>query len=249
MPFRKQRVDKQSKKMAQLKQQVIRRKTAPPKTLKTLDALPKTATMPNKDLARIAHKPQFPIIVTAYTVTSHLGDYYKKAIARFTRSCIKHDLKHIVYPLNGVGDWVKGCNLKPTVILDALETFKQPILWIDADAVILKHPAVFDNPSFDMALHVQGSGHWLSGTLYFSHNATSFVKEWKKVTTTSTPDEITLLNIYRNSNTKPKMHSLPPEYNQVVHAGTDLSKLVIGHYIRPDIAPSRGVKPILPSDL
>lgn len=233
--------------MAEIKPKVIQRKR---QTVQhTTQDVPKVAPMYNNDLNKIAHKPKFPIIVTAYTVTSHLGDYYKKAIARFTKSCIKHDLKHIVYPLNGVGDWVKGCNLKPTVILDALETFKQPILWIDADAVILKHPAAFDNPNFDMALHVQGSGHWLSGTLYFSNNVIDFVREWKNITTTSTPDEITLLNVYRNSANKPKMQPLPSEYNQVVHSGTDLNSLIIGHYIRPDIAPSRGVKPILPGEL
>jgi len=246
MPFRKQRITRNSKKLP-AKPTVINKA----KTAKTANISKSTAVtpMPNNGINEIAHKPNFPLIVTAYTVSSHLGDYYKRAVARFTKSCIKHDLKHIVYPLNQVGDWVKGCNLKPTVILDALQTFKQPILWIDADAVILRRPEIFDNVDFDMALHVQGSGHWLSGTLYFSTNAIDFVKDWKEVTTSSTPDEITLLNLYRNRANKPKMLALPKEYNQVVHAETDLKDLIIGHYIRPDIAPNRGVKSILPGEL
>ena len=210
---------------------------------------PPNNTLVGDMLKQIAHNPNFPIIVTAYTITSHLGDYYKKATARLTKSCIKHDLRHVVYPLKGVGNWVNGCNLKPTVILHALETYKCPILWIDADAEIFKYPQEFADAKFDMALHVQGSGHWLSGTLYFSHETIGFVKEWQKITTSSTPDEITVLNLYRNTTNKPKMHKLPTAYNQVVHSETDKSKLVIGHYIRPDIAPTRKVKAILPETL
>ena len=209
---------------------------------------PETTILMTSELNKIAHRPKFPIIVTAYTVTSHLGNYYKNAVARFTKSCIKHDLKHIVYPLDGVDNWIKGCNLKPTIILDALEVFRQPILWIDADATIVKHPTAFDNPDFDMALHAQ-NGHWLSGTLYFSHNAIDFVREWKKITVTSTPDEITLLNLYNNRKNNPKIKMLPSEYNQIIHSDTDMSKLIIGHYIRPDIAPNRGVEAILPDEL
>ena len=114
MPFRKQRITRNSKKLP-AKSTVINKA----KTAKTANISKSTAVTPmhNNGINEIAHKPNFPLIVTAYTVSSHLGDYYKRAVARFTKSCIKHDLKHIVYPLNQVGDWVKGCNLKPTVIL------------------------------------------------------------------------------------------------------------------------------------
>lgn len=201
-------------------------------------------------LSDISYLPDYPIIVTAYTVTSHLGDYYQQATARLTRSCVRFNLPHMVLPLKSVTEWLNGCNLKPTVILYALNTFKRPILWVDADAEIFKFPDIFLSPQFkaDMAITAERppSGHWLSGTLYVKPEITSFVQKWRDATPQSNfqdtdADEITLRNLWHNSDvqTRPSITFLPSEYNTVVHSKTDVSKLVIGHYIRRDIAPLR----------
>lgn len=203
-------------------------------------------------LNEILYRPHFPTIVTAYTVTSHLGPYYQRAVARFTHSCIKFNLLHMVYPLNPVDDWVRGCSLKPTVILHALRTLQCPILWVDADAQIYQHPAIFENmDGYDMAIHASKGGHWLSGTLYFTPKATRFVEKWLKATKSNEPDEITLLNLYRNSPPaqRPSLYNLPAEYNTVVHADSNTTSLVVGHHIRPDVAPSRKIKASPPAEL
>jgi len=203
-------------------------------------------------LKDILHRPHFPTIVTAYTVHSHLGDYYKRATARFTKSCIKFDLPHAVYPLNPVTDWTAGCSLKPTVILHALRLYQAPILWVDADAEIYQHPEIFENMgTAEMAIHASKGGHWLSGTLYFRPKAIRFVERWLKATKANEPDEITLLNLYRNSGPRdrPTLHMLPAEYNTVVHADSNTTSLVIGHHIRPDVAPSRKIKASPPLEL
>ena len=207
-------------------------------------------------IENISYLPNFPIIVTAYTKDSHLGDYYQRAAVRLTKSCIKFNLKHIVYPLENAGNWIKGCNLKPTIILNALLTFNKPILWIDADAEIFKHPQIFDQPDFDMAL-VSGEGnHWLSGTLYCNPKMINFIKKWKEYTESKTDsgigDEITLRDLYYNSDNsdRPKTKLLPQSYNTVVHSTTDISTITIGHYIREDIAPLRKVVAVpIPSKL
>ena len=201
-------------------------------------------------LSDISYLPDFPIIVTAYTVTSHLGDYYQKATARLTRSCVKFNLPHFVIPLKSVTEWMNGCNLKPTVILYALHTFKRPVLWVDADAEIFKFPDIFSSTQFkaDMAITAEKppSDHWLSGTLYVKPEIASFVQKWRDYTPQSNfkdtdADEVTLRNLWHNhdTQTRPSIAFLPSEYNTVVHSQTDVSKLVIGHYIRRDIAPSR----------
>lgn len=208
-----------------------------------------------KQLKIISHIPDFPMVITAYTTTSHLGDYYQRAVARLTKSCIKFNMPHIVYPLQGVNNWLCGCNLKPTVIMNALLTFNKPILWIDADAEVFKFPEIFNMPDFtyDMALSAEKppSGHWLSGTFYCKPSAIEFIDKWRQITPSTKPqecdaDELTLKNLWHNSDplTRPKLHLLPIQYNSVVHTKTDTSKLIIGHYIRQDIAPLRNCESI-----
>lgn len=191
---------------------------------------------------RMLANPEFPIIITAYTKSSHLGDYYKRMVIRLVNSCIKFDLRYMVFPLHEVTDWVAGCAMKPTIILHALELLKQPILWLDADAEIFKYPKEVENLKTDLALcHV--NNHWLSGTLYVTPKMTEFVKEWIKITKPSDPDEITLLQLYGNFRPKPSLTMMSSAYNEVVHSTTDTNKLIIGHHIRPDVAASRGVIP------
>ena len=197
----------------------------------------------NKKLPGLHLRPDFPIVISGYTVKSHLGDYYKRATHRLTESLIKYDMQHIIYPLKSVDDWTTGCSLKPALILETLKAFKRPVLWIDADGEVFKYPKIFENAKFDIALRKVG-GHWLSGTLYFSPKAIPLVTEWVKQTTTKEPDEITLLNICRKTTFGAKLKMLDKPYNQVVHSETDTSKIIIGHYIRPDVAGTRGVKAV-----
>lgn len=197
----------------------------------------------------IIHRPKFPIIVTAYTIDSHLGNYYQRCVTRLTKSCIKFNLQHIVFPLNSVDSWLHGCNLKPTVILHALQLFQSPILWIDADAEIFKYPQIFEDPfKYDIALAAEAppSGHWLSGTLYCKPAAIDFVEAWRQHTPTKSikdkdADEVTIRNLWYDSDpaSRPSIHLLPEPYNTIIHTKTNLSNVVIGHYIREDIAPVR----------
>lgn len=190
----------------------------------------------------ILYNPKFPIIVTAYTQYCHLGDYYKRMIAKLVHSCVKFDLSFVVYPLKGTEDWIAGCSLKPTVILHALETLQQPILWIDADAEIFQYPEKILELKSDMALCKAGKSHWLTGTLYIRPKLIDTVKKWIDETPPNVADEVSLLHLCRRSNINHTI--LPTEYNTVVHSETDVSKVVIGHYIRPDVAPIRGVEAV-----
>ena len=191
-------------------------------------------------------RPNFPIVISGYTVTSHLGTYYKRTISRLSESLIKFDLPHLIYPMQGVKNWAKGCGFKARIISHALRTFNHPVLWIDADGEVFKYPQIFEDARFDMALCTAGGGHWLTGTLYMRPTIKSFVQEWVKVTESKwQPDEITLLNLHRNKRQyKFKLEILPGEYNKIVHSKSDKQKIVIGHYIRPDVAPSRNVKAV-----
>lgn len=187
-------------------------------------------------MEKILHRPLFPLVVSAYTVDSHLGDYYKQASKNLSRSCIDHDIQHVIYPLRAAKDWFEGCSLKPTVIAHALKTYQRPILWLDADAVVLKYPSLLETLKANIALHVGAGGHWLSGTLFVTPAALTFVQQWQQATDPKVADEITLLHLHRKTHNRPTMERLPNTYNCVVHSASDTSDTVIGHFLRPDEA-------------
>jgi len=191
----------------------------------------------------IIYRPNTPLIVSAYTVDSHLGDYYKRASFRLANSLLKFDLPFVIFPLKGAKNWLKNCALKPTVILYCLNKWDRPILWIDIDGEVFKFPSLFENFDAEIGLCSYG-GHWLTGTLYIKPSAKHFIAKWKEITTDKEADEVTLLHLYRKQNNNPKLKLIPRVYNEVIHQNTDLTKVVIGHYIRPDVAPCRNVKAV-----
>ncbi len=184
----------------------------------------------------------FPMTITGYTSSSHLGDYYKRAVRRLFVSCTQLDITLLAYALKPVTDWITGCSLKVPVIIETIERYQRPVLWVDADGEIFKYPSELANITSGIAL-CSVQGHWLSGTFLACPDALPFLREWQKVAVPPAPDEVALLHLYRSSSDRPKLHMLPDNYNVVVHNTTDLSDVVIGHHIRPDVAPSRGVIP------
>jgi hypothetical protein len=187
----------------------------------------------------LSARSAFPLIVTAYTITSHLGDYYKRCVTRLVRSCIKFDLSHLVLPLKQQANWDAGCSTKIVVIQQLLRQLNRPLLWLDADAEIFAYPSLFEGINCEMAL-ASITGHWLTGTLYFKPSALPFIELWKQ--RTGVVDEVAILQQYTATplDKKPKMIMLPGSYNTAIHSTSDLSNVVIGHHMRPDVAPSRG---------
>jgi hypothetical protein len=187
----------------------------------------------------LSARSKFPLIVTAYTITSHLGDYYKRCVIRLVRSCIKFDLSHLVLPLEQQTNWDAGCSTKIVVIQQLLKQLNRPLLWLDADAEIFSYPSLFDKINCEMAL-ASICGHWLTGTLYFTPSALPFIEQWKN--RTGVVDEVAILQQFNATpvRNRPQMLMLPPSYNTAIHMTSDLSKVIIGHHMRPDVAPSRG---------
>jgi len=187
------------------------------------------------------HNANFPQIVSGYTISSHIGDYYKRATARLAKSCVKFELPFLTYPMNRQCGWDAGCSLKTTIILDSLKRFDRPILWLDADAQIFQYPKVFDDIDAEMGL-CSSSGHWLTGTLYFTPSAIPFVERWHEaMKNPKDVDEVVLLHKYNSDDNRPKLRILPKMYNIDIHTKTDFTDVVIGHHMRTDIAPCRGV--------
>jgi hypothetical protein len=90
-------------------------------------------------------------IISAYT----LDTPYEKEVENLKESLIKFGFstEHIV-PINNLGTWEKNCQQKATVIKNKLLELQEPIVWLDADAVIKKEPKLFFNIEKDLAICV-----------------------------------------------------------------------------------------------
>lgn len=91
-----------------------------------------------------------PLFVSYYT----LNTGYEQEIKNLTLSSKKLSLETDFVAIESKGSWEQNCCYKPQFLLEMLEKHKRPIVWIDADAVILKKPLFFDSLECDIALRI-----------------------------------------------------------------------------------------------
>lgn len=100
--------------------------------------------------------------ISAYTVNTP----YEVEVENLKESLIKFGFSadHIV-PIDNLGTWEKNCQQKAKVIKNKLLELMQPIIWLDADAVIKKPPILFTQIQEDLGICVY-RGQYLSGTIF-----------------------------------------------------------------------------------
>jgi len=81
-----------------------------------------------------------PVIVSFYTKDT----LYEKEVQNLIASCEQLNLDFDIVSVPNLGDWNSNCHLKPPFILDRLKKHQRPVLWLDADSVILQKPTLFD---------------------------------------------------------------------------------------------------------
>ena len=129
--------------------------------------------------------PEIMIVIAYYT------DNYTEYINRLIKSCIKFGLSYAAKPIEDQGGWVNNCLYKPTFIRDMLEHYKEPVLYVDADAEFVQCPLLSkDDIDCDIAVHTLDWGKYrdkrkgyfelLSGTIYFNYTdkALEILNEW-----------------------------------------------------------------------
>lgn len=68
-------------------------------------------------------------------VSFHTPTYTEHA-KRLRESCEKHGLRYWIEPMKDQGSWEANCAKKPSFILKAMRASGEPVLWLDADAVV-----------------------------------------------------------------------------------------------------------------
>ena len=177
------------------------------------------------------------IIVSFYTI----GTPYEEEAKKLKASLEALNLPHDIQPVKSLGNWRINLGYKPAFILKMLRKHKQSVLWIDADAVVKKVPALLSNTDCDIAFCVK-SGQLLGGTLYFAYTETAqaILHAWIKADNECVErgdgdalDQKTLQwLIMRGWKEKAKVLLLPESYVSIVREGMKRDKdAVVEHFL------------------
>ena len=116
-----------------------------------------------------------PKIISFYTD----DDNYVKCSQNFLASLKKLGITNFhIEKISSSGNWEKNCNYKSEFIHRCLNTFKEPVLWVDIDATLEDFPIV---PSCaDFAIHLWDGWEFASGTVFFNYTdrALKLVEHW-----------------------------------------------------------------------
>ena len=153
--------------------------------------------------------------ISAYTI----GTPYEDEAKRLEATLLEYKVPYKLYPYESQGDWETNCLQKGRIILKAFNELKRNIVWLDADAEVLKYPELFDTYKYDIGLYRR----WHTfkqqgelGTLYHWDTGTIFLK--------NKPEVIKLVTIQQSFFSVAQTVGL-------VEAGLDWTMTGFNHYI------------------
>ena len=167
------------------------------------------------------------IIISYYTKET---PYYKVMYKYLFPSLMRWKLPYHIQGIKNLRNWQQNTHYKATFILECLEKFKQSVVFLDADAQILKYPELFfklEKEDYDLSLHYLDwyyfwrgqKGHpkrdALSGTLYLAYNkkVIAFLKDWIAKNKIDTKwEQRNMQEVLKLWKSKLKIYNLPIEY-------------------------------------
>lgn len=158
---------------------------------------------------------------------------YAPEVAGLAESLRFFELDHIIIERPDTGSWVRNCAQKADVILEMVERHPdRPLVWLDADARVIRAPLLFGELTCDFAAHWLGGHTLVSATLYFgpSPAARNLVRDWVELMH-QRPDEWdqkTLQSLVGHRQDLRVAH-LPPEYCWI-EGKNPIDRLSFGHY-------------------
>jgi len=110
--------------------------------------------------------------------------YYSDNATRLREECKDLDIQCSIQHKESLGSYQLNCLSKPQFILDMLERFNKPLLWMDVDSRLHKTPDIFDQFDESVDMVVATANGMLSGMkaspLYFNNTdkAKEFINAW-----------------------------------------------------------------------
>ena len=176
--------------------------------------------------------------------------YQKVMLTHLFPSVKACGLDYYIKPIKDLGNWNKNTSYKSQFIKEAMEKYKEDVVFLDADSIIHRRPRLFFelDKKYDIAVHyldwnLQWRGHTgekrelLSGTMMFRYNdkILTLLDEYIE-TCEKNPNvwEQKLLQTIISNNKELKVYNLPATYCTVIlHNGKvppHIKKPVIVHY-------------------
>ncbi len=113
-----------------------------------------------------------PYVVCAFYTDD---DIYRVYAERLRESLVFHQLPHDITKLPAdhfKGHWKAACRWKPSFVAEMLSKRSgKDVLYLDADACVLSHPALFDDFKGDLGVHLRPPGELFASTIYVKNNA------------------------------------------------------------------------------
>lgn len=115
-------------------------------------------------------------------------NYYVQCAKRLQENCKSYNLDLELIKKKSLGSYRENCLSKPKFILDKLNEFKCPVLWIDVDTIFRNYPEHFysvqlENVDIGFSSSHQNLMGMKASPLYFNYNELSkvFLEDWISV--------------------------------------------------------------------
>ncbi len=80
---------------------------------------------------------------------------YEAEVERLRSSCRRFGIEAQILGIPSDGAWVHNCSRKARFICDRLDRLGTPVLWVDADAEIVRRPEIFESADFDVVCNMR----------------------------------------------------------------------------------------------
>ena len=158
---------------------------------------------------------KYPLFISFYTPE------YNVQACSLRESLDKFGLDHDIQAVGSLGEWRKNCAMKGAFVRDHLKEASRPIVWVDADAVLLQEPTFFLTKGLEFCTWRKPNGNILSGTVYLAPTKASrlLTRRWAKLCDEKpkTWDQQLLTQAHRTlkDRDRPKWTSLPQGYCKI----------------------------------
>lgn len=153
-------------------------------------------------------------------IVSFYTPEYKDEAKRLAASCRRFLISHEIEEVESLGSWQANTQLKADYLLTRRRELRGPLVWLDADAEIVRYPTAFDllYEQADIAVHYRHDAELLNGTIWLADNEqveillASWVK-WNQLNPLNFDQRnLATAIIEPQASGDLKVHRLPPEY-------------------------------------
>jgi len=144
---------------------------------------------------------------------------YEQEVQILKKSLDKFGIKHELVGIESRGSWEKNTQVKPFVIKAIMEKYDMDVVWIDADAELLKMPTFFDKVKADISFYrIKEWDEDLTGTMYFKNTkpVREFLIKWGQVNDSNDlPDAKNFQGLIREVDMGLIIKFLPADYIKI----------------------------------